>query len=364
VRDARIERAVSEWFGRCARSLPWRTDPRDPWSSLVSEVMAQQTQIARVAERFGPFMERFPTPRAMAEADERDVLALWSGLGYYRRARALHAAARAIVERHAGRTPTDPERLAELPGVGRYTAGAVASIAGHVPTPIVDGNVARVLVRLEGRELAHGAADTARWAWARAGELAAIAGADRIAAFNEGLMELGATVCTPGEPDCGSCPVAAECAARREGRQAAIPLPKARTARKVLHAGAAVVTDERGRVLLERRPAEGLWGGLWQAPTIEGDSPIAASAVKRWLCPEVGGPRLRRAGETEFRTTHRDVRFRVWRALAATPQVLLTHGERRWLSPVELDRVALGAAQRRVLEAGGLAPVSDGAAGG
>ncbi|MEO0484177.1 MAG: NUDIX domain-containing protein [Planctomycetota bacterium] len=323
--------------------------------------MAQQTQIARVAERFGPFMERFPTPAAMAEADEREVLALWSGLGYYRRARSLHAAARAIVGRHNGVTPTDPAALAELPGVGRYTAGAVASIAGHVRTPIVDGNIARVLVRLEGQDLAHGAADTARWAWSRAESLADAAGADRIAAFNEGLMELGATVCTPGEPDCATCPVRTECVARREGRQREIPRPKARAKRSILHAGAAVVTDGRGRVLLERRPSAGpsggLWGGLWQAPTVDSEKPVTVAGMRKHLLDDGDHTiELTRAGETEFRTTHRDVRFRVWRAEARSPLTaeLSAVGERRWAGPGAFGSLALGSAQRRVLAAGGV----------
>ena len=302
-------------------------------------------------------MERFPTPAAMAEADEREVLALWSGLGYYRRARSLHAAARAIVEHHNSVTPTDPDALAELPGVGRYTAGAVASIAGHVRTPIVDGIIARVLVRLEGQDLAHGAAGTARWAWSRAETLADAADADRIAAFNEGLMELGATVCTPGEPDCAACPVRTECVARREGRQREIPRPKATAKRSILHAGAAVVTDGRGRVLLERRPTGGLWGGLWQAPTGDGKTPITAASLRSHGLPDSPNTiALSLAGETEFRTTHRDVRFRVWRAEARSPMTakLSALGERRWVGISEFDTIALGSAQRRVLAAGGV----------
>ncbi|MEL7473155.1 MAG: A/G-specific adenine glycosylase [Planctomycetota bacterium] len=351
-RDASIVAGVTEWFRREARPLPWRpTDPnadRDPWHALVSEIMAQQTQIARVAERFGPLIERFPTPTAMAEADEAEVLALWSGLGYYRRARNLHAAARAIVECFGGRTPTTAAELETLPGVGRYTAGAVASIAAHQPTPIVDGNVARVLVRLESRAMRHGASDTLRWGWNRADDLARIAGDANIAAFNEGLMELGATVCTPGEPACDRCPLCGPCHARAEGRQGEIPLPKVRAARSRLFATAAVVTDGRGRLLLERRPSSGLWANLWQAPTLEADG---RTPTKARLSSHLGAElELTRSGVLLVQTTHREVRFSVHHAEARAPATArLAVGGRRWVAPADLRTLGLGSAQRKVI---------------
>jgi len=191
---------------------------RDPYFSLVSELMLQQTQVARVIEKFTEFVGRFPTVEALARADEGGVLAVWSGLGYYRRARHLHRAAREIVARFEGRVPTTVEELMTLPGVGRYTAGAVASMVFGRAEPLVDGNVARVLVRIEGRECS--AAEGVAWAWERAGELVRIAEAPKgqsakrsllgPGVFNEGLMELGAVVCVPRGPRCGVCPVRGE----------------------------------------------------------------------------------------------------------------------------------------------------------
>src|SRR5690606_18237159 len=163
---------LCRWFHDHAREMPWRILPRDPYHALVSEFMLQQTQVSRVLEKFPAFLARFPTLRHLARADEQDVLAAWSGLGYYRRARNLHAAARAIADRFDGRVPASADDLRSLPGVGRYTAGAVASIVFNQPVPIVDGNVARVLIRLEGRDLA--ADEGQPWAWTRAAELVAL----------------------------------------------------------------------------------------------------------------------------------------------------------------------------------------------
>lgn len=278
-----IALALERWFIATARDLPWRhidagTGLRDPYLALVSELMAQQTQLSRVLEKFDPFVARFPTVCALAQAPEQDVLAMWSGLGYYRRARLLHAAAKAIVEQHAGEVPADPAELRKLPGIGAYTAGAIASLAFHVRTPIVDGNVRRVLLRVHGIDVPAEDADTAAWAQA-----AAIAESAReIGPTNEGLMELGATICTPRAPRCDTCPLRARCIARRTNRQDAIPRAKAPPARQALHHIALLVRDRRGRILVEQRPGHGLWAGLWQPPALDlakqPRSPLAAAA--------------------------------------------------------------------------------------
>lgn len=352
ARDRAIVRDLARWFGTNARDLPWRrgeaptASGRDPYHALVSEIMLQQTQVARVLERFGPFLARFPTLADLARADEREVLALWSGLGYYRRARLLHAAARACVAEHGGRLPEDEAALARLPGVGRYTAGAIASLVHHRAAPIVDGNVARVLVRVEGQDLAHGEAATTRWAWARAGALALAAGPAQIAPFNEGLMELGATVCTPRSPACGRCPLAPHCAAHAQGRADAIPRPKARAARRALFGASAVVLDEHGRALLVRRPARGLWAGLWAPPTVERDDrPPRVAELRR----AVGLAGTTRVGALEHATTHRAVRLAVYlgHGLAGEPE-----GETRWVGAGDLEALGLSSAHRRVLEMG------------
>lgn len=360
--DRSTAAAVVRWFAAQARDLPWRSTAadgrRDAWRSLVSEVMLQQTQVSRVLERYEEFMRAFPTPAAMARAGEAAVLARWSGMGYYRRARMLFAAACEIVERFGGSVPATAAELRSLPGVGRYTAGAVASIVFGACEPIVDGNVARVLLRVHGRELS--AEEGAPWCWERAGELARAAG-KQVGAFNEGLMELGATVCTPRSPDCGACPLAPGCGARRSGRQDRIPRPKAAVTRAVLLCEVVVVRDGRGRVLLERRKAGGMWGGLWQAPTVERRDAETPRAAKEVLA-ELGlvGVRsgVRPVEEFVHQTTHREVRFVVYEGLArkaggsgnggAAPE---GHGagERRWVGPGEFAEIGLSNAQRRIL---------------
>ncbi|MBL8760525.1 MAG: A/G-specific adenine glycosylase [Phycisphaerae bacterium] len=339
---------MARWFAGAARPLAWRTTPRDAYRSLVSEVMLQQTQVSRVLEKFDGFVARFPTAAALARADEGEVLAAWSGLGYYRRARLLHAAARAIVQRHAGEVPRSVEALCELPGVGRYTAGAIASIVFGRDAPIVDGNVARVLLRISARPLA---TDKAMgWAWKKAERLATLAhGRGVVGGFNEGLMELGATICTPASPRCGSCPVARLCAARAKGTQGSIPRPKARAAVRAMVCEVVVVVDRLGRLLVERRGAGGMWGGLWQAPTHEHEGGAAARNLSTLMALQ--GVRVGRvAMEFEHATTHRRVVFRVRRARAARPESLLALGrERRWATREEIAGLGLSSAQRRIL---------------
>ena len=254
-RDRRLARRISAWFRENARELPWRSSPRDPYMALVSELMLQQTQVSRVVERFTEFVARFPTIEHLARADEQDVLALWSGLGYYRRAKLLHRAARAVVDEHGGAMPTDARTLESLPGVGRYTAGAIASIAQGERTPIVDGNVARVLLRIDGIEAA--ALEAQPRLWARAQEL--VEAADDPAAFNEGMMELGALICTPASPSCHACPVARSCRAKREGTTDRIPTPKKAAPRKTLHIAMAIVEIANAEVAAGPRPTVNMW---------------------------------------------------------------------------------------------------------
>lgn len=370
---AGLAKALATWYPRVARDLPWRTrqtkeagSRRDPWGALVSELMLQQTQVARVLEKFEPFMTRFATPRMLAEAAEHDVLALWSGLGYYRRARLLHACAKAIVERHAGRVPESVDALRALPGLGRYTAGAIASIVFGAATPIVDGNVARVLLRVSARQGVT-AADAMEWAWDEAEDLvnaAAAAGVD-VGVMNEAMMELGATVCTPRLPRCDACPIAALCRARADGTQESIPEPKRAAARRAITADVLVI--RRGdRVLVRRRPARGMWAGLWEAPTRErpgtpegsgnaadtliADLGLTDAGLEPSLCAlESGRP------ETAFlhKTTHRDVYFRVWRVTGERSRsVPKTKDESwRWVRLEELDGLGLSNPQAGILRA-------------
>ena len=312
--------------------------------------MLQQTQVARVVEKFGPFVKRFPTAAALAAATEDEVLAAWQGLGYYRRARLLHAAAKAVVERHGGTVPVgDHEALMALPGVGRYTAGAIASIVGGARSPIVDGNVTRVFQRLAARRGSASDRAVLAWAWQEAARFVARAGDP--AAANEGLMELGATVCTPAAPKCLACPVSRICRARREDAVEAIPAPKARAARRELVLVAARIERVKdGALLLEQRPREGLWGGLWQPPAVEcaDGRELSARAAGELL----GLPSrvvLRAAGEVPFETTHRAVVFVRFEAQVRGAGTALARGGRRWVGREELGAFALSNAARRLL---------------
>lgn len=314
-RDAAIVNAIARWFATSARDLPWRhgsaptASGRDPYRSLVSELMLQQTQVARVLEKFEPFIERFPTARALADAPEEDVLAMWAGLGYYRRARLLHAAAKACRDDHAGAVPEHLDALRALPGVGAYTAGAIASLVHHEPLPIVDGNVSRVLLRIEGRDAAHGDPAATKWAWTRAAMLAETAGREHIAPFNEGLMELGATVCTPKSPSCDACPARNMCTAHKADRQHEIPSPKVRAERSILYIACGIALDNSGNILLTQRPDTGMWAGMWAPPCVERTDRAPQPRELRNL---TGASASAKAGSFVHETTHRAVRATVY----------------------------------------------------
>lgn len=365
------------WFVASARDLPWRRpDPalgppfRDPYRSLVSEFMLQQTQVSRVEPKFNDFLTRFPTIASLAAAPEQDVLAAWAGLGYYRRARLLHAAAKRVVEVHQGTVPRDVETLRTLPGVGRYTAGAIASMACAQNAPIVDANVARVLVRIAGVELRHATPDTLNWAWTHAEPLANVAH-DRgvIGPFNEGLMELGATICTPTNPKCGQCPIARFCVARAENRQHLLPLPKPRQERRAVTHLVVVLRDRAGRVLVERRGEGSTWAGLWQFATLEIPTTrlTQRGTQQAWTTLGLASAGLDLAAidrahwikPFERTLSHRHVRFVVYdgaKASDASARALLATlpphaAERRWASLADLAKLPLTTPQGMILEA-------------
>ena len=259
----RVRRGLAAWYARGHRDLPWRRD-RDPYRILVSETMLVQTTVAAAAPYFERFLARFPTVEALAGASEADVLKAWEGLGYYRRARGLHEAARAIARDHGGLVPDDPASLLALPGVGRYIAGAVLSFAFDQPAAIVEANTQRVLARLLAWEEDIAKSISQRRLWQAAGRLVPEVGAGD---FNQALTELGATTCTPRDPSCLICPIAAECLARALGLQDRLPLktPKAPPL-EVVEACALVRRD--GRLLVVQRGPVGLWAGFWEFPTV------------------------------------------------------------------------------------------------
>ncbi len=341
MNDAKLTRAIEGWFGREARDLPWRTTPREPWASFVSEAMLQQTQVARVLEKFEPFMLLFPTPAALADADEDAVLAAWQGLGYYRRARNLQAAARVIVDECGGRVPGDVKTLLGLKGVGRYTAGSIASIVFGQREAIVDGNVVRVLVRIGGKELRAGERETEKWAWARATEL--VEACESPVLFNEGMMELGARVCTPRSPRCGECPLKSGCAAFGAGSPEAFPLAKIAAKKSDVHHAVVIVRDAAGRVLLERRPAAGLWAKMWQPVGVESS---ITPPTWRDLAVALSAENPVHLADLTHETSHRTVRLTVWTALAAE-----SASGGKWVAPGELAAHAMANPHRRVLRA-------------
>ncbi|PCI08711.1 A/G-specific adenine glycosylase [bacterium] len=345
MNDAKLTRQLETWFKANARDLPWRLDSRDPYHALVSECMLQQTQVSRVLEKYQPFIDRFPTVQSLAQAPEEEVLAMWAGLGYYRRARMLHACAQGIVKNHAGVVPNDVKQLEDLPGIGRYTAGAIASMVFHQREPIVDGNVTRVLLRLHNKSVPQTDKETIKWAWQRATDL--VLAADEPNVLNEAMMELGATCCTPKNVRCDQCPLQSHCQAFASGTTESIPLPKPRAKQKRMYC-ATIVSTQEGSVLLEQRPASGMWANMFQAPTIERDDRQPTSAE----IGEVLGidhQQLTELGQFTHITTHRIVEFVVYGA-----DGVQSTQSRAYRTLETLDQVAISNAQRKAMDVAGI----------
>ena len=335
--------AIVAFYEREKRDLPWR-HRNDGYAVWVSEIMLQQTRVAAAVPFFERWMARFPTIEALAAADLDDVLAAWSGLGYYSRARNLHRGASEVVAVYGGRLPSEAAALARLPGIGPYTAGAIASIAFGCPAPLVDGNVARVLARIYAIEGDIKSAAVTKTLWAAA---AALVPESAPGAFNQGLMELGATVCVPRRPRCSRCPVESFCAARAAGREGELPERREgrRAADKALLATEAAWLVRRGRLLLARRPARGLYGGLWELPQAErpdalgGALGLTASTSPRPLC------------EHRQELSHRRLHIRVWRLTARGRARLPSASDYEQLAWHSRDSLAfLGLLQRNSLD--------------
>ncbi|MDO1528318.1 A/G-specific adenine glycosylase [Fulvimonas sp. R45] len=274
--------ALLAWYDDHGRhDLPWQQAAadgrRDAYRVWLSEVMLQQTQVATVIPYFHRFVEALPTLRDLAAADEDRVLALWSGLGYYRRARFLHRAAQRCVERHGGELPHDFDALSALPGIGRSTAGAILAQAHGLRFPILDGNVKRVLTRYHGIHGHPGESAVEKQLWRHAD---AHTPAARVADYTQAIMDLGATVCVRSRPSCEACPLAAGCVARRDGLTAQLPSPRPRKALPERATVLLLLRDGRGRVLLERRGPQGVWSGLWSLPEAA-DTDAAWRAAQR-----------------------------------------------------------------------------------
>jgi len=343
-----VRRGLLAWYRRERRDLPWRRT-RDPWAIWVSETMLQQTRVETVIPYYERFLARFPTLEALADAEPDELMQRWAGLGYYSRARNLQAAAKQVAREHGGRVPDRVEALLELPGVGRYTAGALASIAFDRPAPIVDGNAARVLARLLDLDADVTSPAGRRRLWAEADAL--VAGRSP-GDLNQALMELGALVCTPRAPQCARCPLRRRCRGLAAGRAASLPVRGAKTAVRAVEAVAALL--RRGpRVLAVRRPPSGLLGGLWELPGGElaaGEPPAAGLAR---LLRERVGLALGRAtplGVVEHGFTHRALRLHVFRAEAPAGRVRRREFDaHRWLPPAALGELPLSALAKKAL---------------
>jgi len=336
------------WFARARRELPWREDPRDGYRVWLSEVMLQQTRVEVVVPYYLRFLRRFPTLASLAQASEDEVLALWSGLGYYARGRNLHRAARAAAER--GGLPRSAAALRELPGFGPYTAAAVASLAFGEQVPLVDGNVARVLARV--LRLPGDAAEARERSWRVAPQLLPPA---RAGEFNEALMELGATVCLPRNPRCGECPLSAGCGAHRSGDAEAFPAPRRKKTRPLLVWAAPALVRRDGAVLLRRRSDGELFAGLWDLPSAEvrgGDVGVALRGALA-ACGVARRGRLESRGEVRQVLTHRELRVLLF---AGRVGPLPAQDGLRWASAADLPALGLSSLARKCLRAVGLVP--------
>ena len=313
ARTSRIAPRLLAWHAKSGRhDLPWQKD-RSAYRVWVSEIMLQQTQVATVIPYFERFMQRFPDVGALADAPADEVLHLWTGLGYYARARNLHRAAQLIRDEHRGRFPRTIEAVMELPGIGRSTAGAILAISTGARHSILDGNVKRVLARFYAIEGAPDENATLQKQW----QLADLNTPDKdVATYTQAIMDLGATLCTRAKPRCGDCPIAADCRARIEGRQADFPAAKRRhAARKQKHA-VMLVARRASEVLLVQRPPSGIWGGLWCLPEFE-----HRDAAEAYACGTLGNAKLAPAPlpDIEHSFTHFD--------LVITPVVASCRGE-------------------------------------
>lgn len=264
--DPGFSAAVIAWQKQHGRhTLPWQ-NTRNAYLVWLSEIMLQQTQVSAVLGYYARFLERFPTLRDLASAPVEDVMAQWSGLGYYTRARNLHKCAQQVVAQYDGVFPADPALLAELPGIGRSTAAAIAAFSSGTRAAIMDGNVKRVFARVFGIDAYPGEKKVEQDMWRRAEALLPATG---IEAYTQGLMDLGATVCTRSSPACGRCPLQARCVAYATGRTKELPVRKPKKTSPEKHAVMLVLIDQ-GQVLLEQRPGTGIWGGLLSLPELDG----------------------------------------------------------------------------------------------
>jgi A/G-specific adenine glycosylase len=349
--DTEIPRLLLDWYKKNKRDLPWRKT-RDPYRTWVAEVMLQQTRVDTVIPRYERLLKRFPDVRALARARVDGVLKAWEGLGYYSRARHLHEAARVVVQHFGGEIPSEMENLRKLPGVGSYTAGAILSIAFGRRFAAIDGNVIRVITRLFAiKDPVDG-----NKAKTRIGAIAErLVPASEPGHYNQALMDLGSGICTPRSPACPDCPLAAACRAREKGIQESIPVKRKAAAVPHREAAVAVICNDRGEILLVKRPRRGLLGGLWSFPggfLKEGDTP--AAGLRRSLREELALKAIpgREVLSVEHGYSHFSVTVHVFPCTirGAIPD---SGGDvqLRWVGMKGISRLAVSRLEKKILKA-------------
>lgn len=324
-------RLLHWWRNHGRHDLPWQVE-RTPYRVWVAEIMLQQTQVATVIDYFERFMARFPDLESLARAELDEVLALWSGLGYYARARNLHAAARICLQHHNAALPDNAEALLALPGIGESTANAIVAQAFDRRAPILDGNVKRVLARHAGIEGWPGHSAVARRLWQEADRRTP---GKKARDYTQAIMDLGAMVCTPRQPACDNCPVSADCVARRENRTRELPGRKPRRERPRRSVILAWMMNENGELLLQRRPPTGVWGGLWCLPAIDDTNDIVPG--KRLDC-------------IEHHFTHFILDIDVRQARPASQSPVEENANRSWMQPDQALRRGLPKPIRQIIE--------------
>jgi A/G-specific adenine glycosylase len=338
-----IASALIDWHAREGRhDLPWQQD-RTPYRVWVSEIMLQQTQVSTVLPYYQRFMQRFPDGVALANAPLDDVLHLWSGLGYYARARNMHRAAVRVRDQFAGEFPRTFDELASLPGIGRSTAGAILSLSTGQRFPILDGNVKRVLSRYYAVQPAANQRAHADKLWQLSDKCTP---ADDVSVYTQAIMDLGATVCTRRKPLCSYCPIAPACIARRTGRQHEFPAPRQMKPRRARHVFMLIAMREDGGVFLERRPESGIWGGLWCLPEFDSESAARAFATQTLLDAAVEPQPLELI---EHAFTHFDLAITPLLTRCAGPAGVMDEPRSLWYNPRDPESVGLPAPIKTLL---------------
>jgi A/G-specific adenine glycosylase len=360
---AQLQNCLLHWYRKSARDLPWRRT-KDPYKIWVSEIMLQQTQVDTVIPYYEKWLRKFPSLKSLAKTPPSEVMKYWAGLGYYRRARMLHEAAKTVLNEYSGQVPNQVQELVKLPGIGKYTAGAIASIAFGQKAPIVDGNVIRILTRIFAVKNDIGKPATLQKIWAISESLVPETNPGD---FNQAMMELGATVCTPDNPNCEQCPVSKICAAHHIRKETEFPVKKTGERLQKIRNVALVLRNGQGRVLLQKQPKEGRWGGLWMFPfwkekkTMLQGLQLRSGQIRHLLTIRHGFTKYRVTLEVyeqkvcllELKANHQKQRAKYGRQTIIKSGDVTRHApsflpDGRWLTPSELSKYALPSPHKKI----------------